>query len=332
MRAFRFLMLLLLVGSSSLHAQTKKHRARRAFVRDPHTPVMVTVQPGVRVEVVDFGGKGQPLIFLPGLGSTAHIYDEFAPRFTNNYHVYGITRRGFGMSDVPTTGYDTPRLVADIVAVMDSLRIPKAFVAGHSISGEELTMLGATRPDRVLGLLYLDAAFDHSVLMPILAKYAPPQPKITDQDRHGPAATLRERIAQETGARFPLNEIYQTEVVGADGNVVRSRPNAVPLVISAVRPVVYSAVKVPVLSIYAIPDSPRDMIGPSYDKFNAAEKLQTDSAWAGLGRWSNASMTRFKNDLPRARILEIHRANHYIFLSNAQQTENEMRAFMKGIK
>lgn len=58
----------------------------------------VTVQPGVRLEVLDWGGPaargpGTALVFLAGLGATAHVFDEFAPQFTGQYHVYGITRR-----------------------------------------------------------------------------------------------------------------------------------------------------------------------------------------------------------------------------------------------
>jgi hypothetical protein len=50
----------------------------------PHKIRFVTVQQGVKLEVLDFGGgsgggSGPPLIFLPGLGSTAHDFDRFAP-------------------------------------------------------------------------------------------------------------------------------------------------------------------------------------------------------------------------------------------------------------
>ena len=56
----------------------------------------------MKLEVLDWGGSGRGLVLLAGLGSTAHVYDDFAPKLTSEYHVYGITRRGFGASSAPT--------------------------------------------------------------------------------------------------------------------------------------------------------------------------------------------------------------------------------------
>jgi non-heme chloroperoxidase len=61
-----------------------------------HRGQFVTVEPGVQLEVLDWGGSGRPLIFLAGAGDTAHRFDSFAPQFTAQHHVYGITRKGFG--------------------------------------------------------------------------------------------------------------------------------------------------------------------------------------------------------------------------------------------
>jgi len=69
-----------------------------AWQRDPspHTVQFVTVDKNVRLEVLDWGGSGRPVVLLAGLGNTAHVFDDFAPKLAGAYHVYGITRRGFG--------------------------------------------------------------------------------------------------------------------------------------------------------------------------------------------------------------------------------------------
>jgi non-heme chloroperoxidase len=67
-----------------------------------------------QLEVVDWGGKGQAIMFLTGLGNTVHVYDDFAPRFTNNFHVYGMSRRGYGASEQTNTGYGIDTLTKDI--------------------------------------------------------------------------------------------------------------------------------------------------------------------------------------------------------------------------
>src|SRR5262245_6774246 len=64
----------------------------------PHTVQFVTVDKDVRLEVLDWGGTGRPVVLLAGGGNTAHVFDEFAPKLRADYHIYGITRRGFGAS------------------------------------------------------------------------------------------------------------------------------------------------------------------------------------------------------------------------------------------
>jgi non-heme chloroperoxidase len=123
---------------------------------------MITVDQGVRLEVLDWGGTGRPLVFLSGLGNTAHIWDNFAPRFVGKHHVYAITRRGFGRSTHASTGYTPDRLAEDILDVMSQLKIAKPVLIGHSIAGEELSFIGTRHPERVAALIYLDAAYTYA--------------------------------------------------------------------------------------------------------------------------------------------------------------------------
>ncbi len=126
----------------------------------PHTSKFVTVEKKVKLEVLDWGGSGRPVVLLAGLGSTAHTFDEFAPKLTPEYHVYGITRRGFGASSAPASGYSADRLGDDILVVLDALKIERPVLIGHSIAGEELSSIGTRYPGRIAGLIYLEAAYE----------------------------------------------------------------------------------------------------------------------------------------------------------------------------
>jgi hypothetical protein len=66
------------------------------FDTSGHEVHFVTVEPGVRLEVLDWGGTGETLVLLTGLGDNAHVFDQFAHQFNDRSHVIGITRRGFG--------------------------------------------------------------------------------------------------------------------------------------------------------------------------------------------------------------------------------------------
>src|SRR5260370_33342206 len=74
--------------------------------QDPskHSVQFVTVEDGVRLEVLDWGGSGRPIVLLAGLGFSAHVFDGFAEKLTDSGHVFGITRRGYGGSSRPASG------------------------------------------------------------------------------------------------------------------------------------------------------------------------------------------------------------------------------------
>lgn len=125
--------------------------------QSPHTVQFITVDKDVKLEVLDWGGTGRPVVLLPGLGDTAHVFDNFAPKLTDEYHVFGITPRGFGASSIPASGYDAERLGDDVLAVVEALRLDGPVLVGHSIAGEELSSVGSRYPERIAGLNYLDA-------------------------------------------------------------------------------------------------------------------------------------------------------------------------------
>lgn len=141
----------------------------RSLDRSNHATRLVMVQPNVFVEVVDWGGSGAPLLFIPGKGHTAHVYDELVKHFTPRYHVYGLTRRGFGDSSVAQAvandangGYPSDQMGDDVLAVLEKLKIARPVLIGHSLGGVELSSVCSRHPEKVAGLVYLDAVASYS--------------------------------------------------------------------------------------------------------------------------------------------------------------------------
>src|SRR5262245_59051554 len=104
---------LLLTCSVSSWGQTSRDNApggspAACYDTTPHHVTFVEVEPGVQLEVLDWGGahKPQTMVLLTGLGDNAHVYDQFAFQFTEDFHVIGMTRRGFLPSSQPEDGYD----------------------------------------------------------------------------------------------------------------------------------------------------------------------------------------------------------------------------------
>jgi pimeloyl-ACP methyl ester carboxylesterase len=54
------------------------------------------------------------------------------------------------------------RLGDDVLAVLDSLKLNRPILVGHSIAGAELSWIANNHPDRVSGMVYLDAAYFHA--------------------------------------------------------------------------------------------------------------------------------------------------------------------------
>ena len=125
----------------------------------PHKVQFVTVEEGVRLEVLDWGGTGRPIVLLAGY-QTAHVYDDFAPKLTELGHVYGITRRGYGASSCPNHGYTAQDSADDVLHVFDSLKLSQPVLVGHGFGGQDLITIGAQHSDRVASLVFLNSAED----------------------------------------------------------------------------------------------------------------------------------------------------------------------------
>ena len=66
-------------------------------------PDRFVILDGVRFHYLDWGGDGDPLLLLAGLGCTAHVFAELAPHLSDRFRVLALTRRGHGLTDQVTS-------------------------------------------------------------------------------------------------------------------------------------------------------------------------------------------------------------------------------------
>jgi non-heme chloroperoxidase len=296
----------------------------------PHKVQFVTVQDGVRLEVLDWGGSGPPMVFLSGLGNTAHGFDDFAPKFSGAHHVYGITRRGFGNSSKPSPdgdNYGPDRLGDDILAVIAALGI-KPILVGHSIAGEELSSIGTRHPEQVAGLIYLDAAYEYAFYNEKLAdgstRYGADVAIATVQRglRHlssTPPSDAKVLIAELQDSMPKLWEMLRSYAPQDEVADRAKRPEIwkyVDAVMGAERKVTVSA-QVPVLAIFAIRKDCKPNCKPD------------DELWASQ---NIVSAKAFESGNPRARVVRLPDARHGIWISNEADVTREMNAFMDGLQ
>lgn len=308
------------------------HGTPRQIQADPwtdlsgHTSSLIPVAPGVHLEVLDWGGTGESLLLLAGLGDTAHVFDHFAHQLTDRFHVLGLTRRGFGASSQPDTGYTIGTLAQDIHTVLDSLRIPQLILIGHSLSGDEMTKFAVTYPNRVNALVYLDGAYDRFNRAELQATPFPDQP-MTAADSAS-VERVNAYFARTRGWRLPEAEVRAIHLFGPDGRFVReTTPESVYTQIrQGLEPPAYRHIRVPALAIYA-PDDLHRMF-PNYESLDAADQAKTERWIDRFKVWRRASIAQFRAEMAQGRVVELECAEHYVFLTSESAVVREIRMFL----
>jgi len=236
----------------------------------PHETRLVTVEDGVQLEVLDWGGSGRALVLVAGLGATAHYYDDFAPALTDRYRVVGLTRRGHRGSTAAPGGYGFDRLAEDILRVIDATGISNPVVIGHSFAGEEMHVLGARHAAKITGLVYVDAAFHRGddaddEAYRAVARTVPAAPGPQPGDLVSFAA-LRAYLEKYGGAgpEGYLRTRYRTNPDGSAGGLwapdLSVRQSMTKEIQAAYHPYRPERIRVPALAIYAVPKSADDLM------------------------------------------------------------------------
>ncbi len=305
----------------------------------PHSSNFVNVN-GIRLHYLDWGGTGPVLLFLAGLGCTAHIFDRFAPRFVDQFHVLALTRRGHGESDYPETGYDIDTLTEDIRQFMDALKIDQAILVGHSMASVELSHFTAVYPQRVLKLVYLDAAYDYasSGWKAMLAKN--PVPRLQPPDANDDHYTIEDYTASIKRAYPGLaaiwNDVMDVEVLHSvkqtpEGKVVDKMSDAIGKALHDTLDSYSpedSKIRVPVLSFFALQDSAYYL---SADFMSEEQQAQVVEFFDTVRNPYNREwIEQFRRNVPHARIVEIPKGHHYCFIKQEELVFNEMRNFLLG--
>jgi pimeloyl-ACP methyl ester carboxylesterase len=269
------------------------------------------------------------LVFLAGLGATAHSFDDFAPRFRDAFRVYGLTRRGYGASSQPDGGYDASTRARDILAVLDSLKIERAILAGHSIAGDELSTIAVLAPARVQALIYLEAYdYGHGLADAFRTTPGPGSGSMLPADSASPES-LQAFLARQSGVRLPEAEVRATNRFSDtgkwEGRVSPGRIGA--SVLRAVAPSQYDRIRTPALAVYASWDSPLQM-WPRYASFDADDRALADRFFAALVPQLRVVQERFRSEMEQGHVVVISGARHAIHLSHPDAVERVMREFL----
>jgi pimeloyl-ACP methyl ester carboxylesterase len=291
-----------------------------------HKVSFVTVEPSVQLEVLDWGGTGQALVLLAGMGDNAHVFDEFAYQFNDRFHVIGITRRGFGRSSQPAQGYDLDTRARDDITVLDKLNIHDAVFVGHSVAGTELNKLGAVYPDRVRKLVYLDGLDLGSGGWATLPQ-PPPAPENAAAELES-VQRVAAASACDDGYRKPLAAICNMIRTDRSGKVIGAitPPEISRKIFEGLQPAEYDRIQAPALGIFN-KITPQYRL-PYYWYLDPATQEKFDRSIDSLARWIEGAIQRFRSEVKNSRVIELHDTNHYVFIVDEALVVRETRKFL----
>lgn len=287
----------LTLGASALSAQARSGMA---------------VVNGVRLNYIDYGGRGTGLVFLPGLGDSPHAYDDIAPAFTGGLHVVSYARRAHGSSQARPP-YDMVTMGEDLHQLLVRRGIQRAVLVGWSMGGLEAAELAVRHPGMVAGVVFLDS-YDLSdpQYRAVIAKY-PTSFDASPAARASPAA-FRSWWKANSAPDVPWSRAMHAEV---DDLYERLPGGAVRLHVSDsleaifIRELMayhadYAAIKAPVLAFWARPYA-AGVGGQMPDSRRAkVERWMTTE----LIPWQDSTHARFVRALPHARIVLLDHTTH----------------------
>jgi len=120
----------------------------------------VAIGGGVTVHLRDQGPKDAPaILLLHGSNADLHTWEPWAAALTSQYRVIRFDQVGHGLTGPDPQGdYSRANYVADVLAVADTLGLDRFIIGGNSMGGKHALAFAAAHPDRVAGLVLVDAS------------------------------------------------------------------------------------------------------------------------------------------------------------------------------
>jgi len=105
----------------------------------------------------EISGRGQPILFIHGLGSSSRDWELQVPLFSQHYRVVTFDVRGHGQSDKPPGPYSLPLFAGDAAGLIEALDLGPVHVVGISMGGMIAFQLALSAPALVKSLTIVNS-------------------------------------------------------------------------------------------------------------------------------------------------------------------------------
>ncbi len=101
---------------------------------------------------------GVVVVLLHGFAGSWHDFERVLPHLPASVHVVALTQRGHGDASRPARGYSIVDFATDLAAFLDTLRLARAVIVGHSMGSAVAQRFAIDYPARTAGLVLVSAA------------------------------------------------------------------------------------------------------------------------------------------------------------------------------
>jgi pimeloyl-ACP methyl ester carboxylesterase len=109
---------------------------------------------GVRIWYSDTGGRGEPIVLLHAATGSSRVWEHQLPAFTaSGYRVIAYDRRGFGRSEIDSTGTQPGTGADDLLALVDHLGIDRLHLVGTAAGAFVALDFAVSFPQRLRSLV-----------------------------------------------------------------------------------------------------------------------------------------------------------------------------------
>lgn len=160
--ALRALGVLLVLAAIGLAATKAPDRPLESLVRRWAPPPSDFLD--LDGQIVHFRDEGPrddpvPLVLIHGTSASLHTWQGWASGLNPSRRVISFDLPGFGLTGPNAENdYSNERLITFVLALLDRLRVRRAVLAGNSLGGEIAWQTALRAPQRVAGLILVDAA------------------------------------------------------------------------------------------------------------------------------------------------------------------------------
>ncbi|WP_371766933.1 alpha/beta fold hydrolase [Massilia sp.] len=291
------------------------HHSRAADAAPAANRYAATIAPAERFEVGGVlverhGGKGRPLILIPGLASGSWVWQDTIRAFAPDHAVYVLTLPGFdGRPPAGPAPFAAAR--AAVEELIASRRLDKPVIVGHSLGGILALAVGEDKPALVGGIVSIDGL----PVMPGAEDMTPPQrAQFAERMRAQAGNQPPERFAQQQQGY--MRTIGVMDMARADALAqltARSDPASVgtwaaDVVTVDLRPGL-KAIQAPVLAIVPY--------------------LDLDSCQQGLTPAAKADYYRaLMEGTPKLQVVTVAPSRHFAMIDQPQAVSAAIRTFL----